>query len=69
MNPLPPDATVADVAAAIELRNRHVPEAVTDRILELADGGLDLFEIQKHTGIALPLIRLVLRGAKLGAKR
>jgi hypothetical protein len=52
----------ARLIAQIELHNQHVPKAVAARITELADGGLDLFEIQSITGLALPLIRLVLRG-------
>jgi hypothetical protein len=42
--------------------DRHVPKAIATCITELADGGLDIFEIQSVTGLALPLIRLVLRG-------
>jgi hypothetical protein len=49
------------LAAQLEA-HRHVPKSVATRIQELADGGLDLFEIQSITGLALPLIRLVLRG-------
>jgi hypothetical protein len=56
------------LAAQITLENQRIPKAVADRITGLADGGLGLFEIQSITGIALPLIRLVLRGATPGAK-
>jgi hypothetical protein len=42
---------------------RQVHRALAVRITELADGGLSDFEIQALTGVALPLIRLVLRGA------
>jgi hypothetical protein len=55
-------ANTDQLAAQLDLRNRHVPKAIAARITELADGGLDLFEIQSITGLALPLIRLVLRG-------
>jgi hypothetical protein len=51
--------------AELEAQLRGVPSAVAVKIQELSDGGLDLFEIQSVTGLPLPLIRLVLRGAPL----
>ncbi len=67
MNPNAP-ADAQRLATQLHAERRGVPRAVAIRITELADNGLDIFEIQSITGIALPLIRLVLRGATPGAK-
>jgi hypothetical protein len=68
VNPNTP-GEAARLAVKLDLQNRHIPKAVADRITELADGGLDLFDIKSITDIALPLIRLVLRGAPPGAMK
>jgi hypothetical protein len=52
----------AELFARIEFHHRHVPKAIAARITELSDGGLSDFEIQARTGLALPLVRLILRG-------
>jgi hypothetical protein len=62
-------ADARTVAARMALANQHISKTLPARITELADGGLDLFEIQSVTGIALPLIRLVLRGATPGVPK
>jgi hypothetical protein len=68
MNPNQPGNN-ADLAARIELHHRRIHKSVATRITELSDGGLSVFEIQATTGLALPLIRLVLRGATLGVTK
>lgn len=62
MNPNTPGGN-ADLAAALAVSRQKIHRTVIARIWELNDGGLDLFEIQSLTGLALPLVRLVLRGA------
>jgi hypothetical protein len=49
--------------AQLEARARGVPHSVCLKITELADCGLDVFEIAAHLGIPRPLVVLVLRGA------
>jgi hypothetical protein len=56
------------MAAQIALDHQHVPVALARRIWELADNGLDLFEIQSILGVPLALIRMVLRGGSPAAK-
>jgi hypothetical protein len=46
----------------IAVRNLHLPATVIGRIWELSEGGLSDHEIAAQTGLALHLIRTVLRG-------
>jgi hypothetical protein len=48
--------------AELEAQHGGVPLALARRIRELADNGLDLFEIQAILGVPLALARIVLRG-------
>jgi hypothetical protein len=58
-----PPGDNAELAAAIALSHQKVHRAVTRRVQELADGGLDVHEISAHTGLPNFLVMTVLRGA------
>ncbi len=57
----------AKLAARIEMAHQRIPKAIISRIFELADNGMNVFEIASIMGLPLALIRLVLRGGAPGA--
>jgi hypothetical protein len=68
MKPNTPAGT-ADLAAAIALSHQKVHRAVSARIWELSDGGLDVHEVAACTGYPPHLIRIVLRGGPIGVTK
>jgi hypothetical protein len=65
LNPNTPGGTAA-LAARIALHHQRIPRAIAVKVVELTDGGLSTFEIASITGLPLPMVNLILRGAPPG---
>jgi hypothetical protein len=65
LNANTPRGTAA-LAAQIALRRQHIPRAIAVKVVELTDGGLSTFEIASITGLPIPMVNLILRGAPPG---
>jgi hypothetical protein len=57
------------LAAQIALRNQRVPKTIAARVTELADNGMSPFEVASITGLPLPMVNLILRGAPPGVTK
>jgi hypothetical protein len=54
--------------AELERQLHRIPSHVAVHVTELFDDGLDVFRIASITGLPLPMVNLILRGA-LGASK
>jgi hypothetical protein len=57
------------LAAQIALRHQRVPKTIAARVTELADNGMSPFEVSSITGLPLPMVNLILRGAPPGVTK
>jgi hypothetical protein len=55
--------------AELERQLHRLPPHVAVHVTELADDGLDVFRIASVTGLPLPMVHLILRGAPPGVAK